>query len=161
MERARTQREAVEKIEQKGGYVAYDWETDWVATPPIQKPYPAWLRGILGDNFFFDVVEASFLRSDFDDENAVCLNGLANLERLYLDHTCITDAGLENISELPRLKELTLDYTQLSDVGLQHLAGLTNLEHLGLGGTQVTNVGLTYLEELRNLLRLAYSMNEG
>ena len=151
MRKARRQRAAVEAIERLGGYVAYDWETDWVVTPPARKSYPAWLRRPLGDDFFFDVVEASFLYSELDDEAATCLKGLANIEELYLDHTRITDAGLANIEGLTHLQKLTLDYTQITDTGLEHVAGLTPLRCLTIGGTRITDAGLDHLKRMSNL----------
>ena len=63
MERARRQREVVDEIVRLGGVSLYDWE----ATPPPigqsmldVKPYPAWLRKLLGDDFFDTVASVSF-----------------------------------------------------------------------------------------------------
>ena len=66
------------------------------------------------------------------------LKGLTNLEWLGLEHTQITDAGLEHLNGLTNLRELDLDGTQVSDV--TPLAKLTNLRVLGLGGTQVSDL---------------------
>ena len=61
MKAAKKQQEAVEEIE-KAGQVVFDYELDpdgrWMAgaTPPG----PPWLRNLLGDDLFTDVVGVSF-----------------------------------------------------------------------------------------------------
>ena len=99
---------------------------------------------------------------------------LTNLERLYLDDTQITDAGLVHLAGLSNLKDLNLDSTQVTDAGLVHLKGLTKLTGLSLGypnrngifeeifwktqpgadhhdDTKVTDAGLVHLKGLTNL----------
>ena len=62
--RAREQREAVEAIEALGGTVAYDWQQE--STSPFYSPVasqplgPAWLRRIVGDDFFQNASQVNF-----------------------------------------------------------------------------------------------------
>ena len=70
------------------------------------------------------------------------------LERLWLDHTQITDNGLAHLVQLTNLQSLSLYGTAVTDEGLVHLKGLTNLKDLSLYDTQVTDVGLAALKDL-------------
>ena len=62
--RAREQREAVKAIEQCGGHVTYDWQfhdlKNWPHLPVLRPPGPAWLRRLIGDDFFQNVVEIEY-----------------------------------------------------------------------------------------------------
>jgi len=150
LRKARRQREAVEVIRRWGRNVTYDWETDLAAKPPPigKKPYPLWLRELLGDDFFFDVDVADCGRTDFGDVEATCLKGLGNLEWLLLYDTQITDVGLGHLEGLTELQVLDLDGAKISDAGLEHLKGLTSLKWLSLDDTQITDAGLEHLKRL-------------
>lgn len=58
---AERQRKAVTAIRKAGGYVLYDYEC-WNGIPILdgKPPPPAWLREVLGEDFFSDVVQARF-----------------------------------------------------------------------------------------------------
>ena len=65
--RAREQREAVKAIEALGGAVAYDWQQDippgtfpFYSPVASQPPGPAWLRRIVGDDFFQNASQVNF-----------------------------------------------------------------------------------------------------
>ena len=64
------------------------------------QPEPAWLRKLLGDEFFSHVVRVagddSFTGSKptFTDAGLEHLDGLTRLQSLDLDATLVTDAGL-------------------------------------------------------------------
>lgn len=81
--RAREQREAVKAIEALGASVGYDWQ-DVPLDPadpfridgPLTPPGPAWLRRLVGDEFFQNAVSASF----FSEPDA--LKSIAHLKRL-------------------------------------------------------------------------------
>ena len=56
MKQARKQRAAVDWIEKAGGSVFYDYQPDPSGDIPAAKPPgPAWLRKLLGDDYFADV----------------------------------------------------------------------------------------------------------
>ncbi len=128
MQRARKQKEAVEAIKKLGGEIQYDYEVRQAGNPlPRVPPGPAWLRNLLGDDFFASAVGVFFPPS-------------------------VTDAGLEHLKGLRQLQRLGLSGTQVSDAGLERLKGLTQL--LGLSfynSTQVSDAGLAYLNRLTQL----------
>ncbi len=146
MERARKQREAVEAIERKGGSVFYE---------PVKTSVPQWMRGLFGDFFFEDVVQVC-PPGDFDDDEATYLKDLADLERLNLYSTQVTDAGLRHFKGLTNLESLSLDDTQVTDAGLEHLKDLANLETLFLYSTQVTPEGVKKLQEALPNCKIEY-----
>ena len=156
----RRQQAAVEAIRELGGGVAYDYEFDAQgnyaanATPPG----PAWLRALLGDDFF------------------------RNARRVGLAGSLVNDAGVEfliHLKELPQLQTLELTGTKISDADLVNFKGLTQLKSLKLGSkrshrrrtresrrrspsskrstwgkTRVTGPGLEYLKGLPRLRTL-------
>lgn len=61
--RAREQREAVEAIEAAGGWIGFDWETEYshserdeivFSIDSRNPPGPDWLRRLVGEEFFQD-----------------------------------------------------------------------------------------------------------
>ncbi len=144
-ERASKQTEAVDKVWALHGQVCWDPQpVKWGPRPSE----PAWLRSMLGDEFFrFDsCVQFSSITSD-TDVALESLKGLTQLQELWLDETNTTDAGLERLRGLSQLQELYLSNTQVSDAGLPNLKGLTNLRILVLGGTKVTDTGVKKLQQ--------------
>lgn len=156
LEKARRQREAVEAILGLGGVVAYDYQVDesgeWIEG--AEPTAPEWLRKLLGDDFFCDVLCVDvFPAPKFGDDEARHLKGLTELEHLYL-FSQISDSGLAHLEGLTKLKTLSLNGTQISDSGLAHLEGLTRLETLYLHGSlftlddmQVTGEGIQELQQ--------------
>jgi hypothetical protein len=142
MEKARRQKEAVEAIEKAGLEVWYEHE--WGSRQPDA---PQWLRELLGDDFFVDVVTVLPSNPGFGDDGATHFEGLTNLRALSLHRTQITDAGLKHLEGLTNLAFLFLADTQITDAGLEHLEGLGNLEELSLEDTQVTPEGVKKLQE--------------
>src|SRR5438132_11844442 len=62
MEHKRTEREAVEAIENHGGSVFYDSQITLLGnhTPSAERQGPDWLRTLLGENFFSEVKSVYF-----------------------------------------------------------------------------------------------------
>jgi hypothetical protein len=155
IERARRQKEAVEEIKKAGGHVSYDYQFDksgdWL--PEARPPGPAWLRNLLGEDFFATVVMVGLfpLNSRVTDAGLEHLKGLTQLEWLDLMDTPVTDAGLEHLKGLTQLQELYLGGTKVTDAGLDYLKGLTQLRTLYLGNTPVTDAGLEHLSGLTQL----------
>ncbi len=145
---AREQREAAEAIEKLGGSVTYDWESDVSRSEP---PGPAWVRNLLGENFFGNVVGVSLENTHVTDAAIEHVKGFSQLQDLDLMDTPVTDAGLEHLKALTQLRMLSLDETRVTDAGLEHLKGLTQLQNLDLAGTLVTNAGLEHLKRLTQL----------
>jgi hypothetical protein len=166
-QQAARQREAYDVL-RKFGHVSYDFPS---SSRPAE-PAPAWLRKMLGDDFFVDVeficfgggpefgdVELAYVGdlsalksfTCFDgavtDAGMVHLNGLTNLQFLFLGFPQITDAGLVHLKGLTNLRSLSLDCPRITDAGLEHLAGFTQLEELSLSDTQVTDESVKKLHQ--------------
>ena len=126
------ERQAVKLILSKGGQVGFDYQK-WT-TPAGQKgflptkepPGPAWLRAILGNDFFGEVV---FVFFDY--------NKPSNL----------TDADLESLKHLTQIEQLWLPGSNVTDAGLVHLRGMTKLRYLDFRGSSVTDAGINDLKK--------------
>ena len=118
---ARKQKAAVEAIEKLGGEVTYDWTFDKSQSGP---PGPAWMRGLLGADFFGKVVIVSLDFTQVTDTGLEPLEGLSQLKGLFLSGTHVTDAGLKHISKLNQLQTLSLIGTQVTDVGFGTTRGI-------------------------------------
>lgn len=79
------------------------------------------------------------------------LPSLAQLQRLWLDDTRITDKGLQHLEHCRSLTHLWLDGTSVTDEGLAHIGKLTQLKSLSLQRTGVTDSGLAQLAPLRQI----------
>jgi hypothetical protein len=128
MEQKRDELKTVEDIVESGGQVFYDYQILKGGEPPG----PDWLRKLLGENFFSEVVGVN----------------------LDYAHVKINDVWLLKVKRLPRLQWLSLVDTDVTDVGLANLKGMTRLEKLYLGNTQVTDAGLVQLKEFFQLKAL-------
>jgi hypothetical protein len=161
---ARRQQAAVATIEKMGGGIGYDYEYDAQGNyvpdhvpdhvPNPTPPGPAWLRALLGDDFFRSVYKVylpAWRERHITDADLEQLVGFTKLAMAELDGTQVTDAGLEHLSGLTRLEWLSLDETQVTDAGLEHLRLLTRLKGLSLKGTRVTDAGLEHLKGLTRL----------
>ena len=211
IDRKARERAAVAEIKRVGGYYGYDWQMARKGYDKGQPPGPVWLRKLLGDNFFSNVVSVSLVdlsglpelteewlhlleplseltniqigtpitddgmrylmrftkvkelklwTSGVTDSGLIGLNGLTQLEGLYLERiggtdASVTDASLAQLKGLTKLKTLTLAGTGVTDAGLVHLRALTALEVLNLGDCRVCDAGLIHLERLP-LLRELY-----
>jgi internalin A len=160
---AREQRLSVQAIRDYGGFVHYDFElTNDTLTPGKEPWVPAWIRGLIGEDYFRTVVWVSlvydnstgtkYVTQRTDDSVLVHLRGLHGLRELLLHKGQATDAGLANLRGLSRLESLYLwDAAELTDAGVAHLKGLRNLKHLHASGTKMTDIGLGHLAGLPRL----------
>jgi hypothetical protein len=139
--KARHQRETVARIHALGGSIEYDFQRE--AQPAgkgsanARPPGWLWLRRLIGDEYFQDVV---------------CV---------HLHETEVTDGDLQAIGKLSKLELLSLNKTSVSDKGLEQLNGLHRLDYLGLMGTPVTSEGLVCLKNMRQLTQLILSDAQG
>jgi hypothetical protein len=148
----------VEEIDKMPGVMEYDFQVD--ASRKGRKAIPAgppWLRRILGDHFFAEVIDLDLSGTQVTDAGLEHLKGLTQLWRLSLNGTEVTDVGLEHLKGLMQLQGLYLTRTKVTDAGLEHLKGLTQLRVLRLSGTQVADAGLEHLKGLTQLERLDLS----
>ncbi len=149
-DRARKQQQAVEAILERGGSVAYSYETKPGPGKPT-PPGPAWLRNFLGIDYLDHVVLANLPEDTFTDADLRLLQGLPGLEILFLRGANITDAGLVHLKGLHRLCHLELAGDRITDAGIAHLEGLHRLDDLDLAGNRITDAGLAHLEGLHRL----------
>jgi hypothetical protein len=112
---------------------------------------PAWLRGVLGEHFFWHVENVWLQGAEVTDATLQHLDAMSHLKRLNLDAPNVTDSGLEHVQGLRELKGLVLDRTNVTDLGVERIAGLKQLEILGLRGTRFTDAALEKLGGLSNL----------
>ncbi|MGA2064768.1 MAG: hypothetical protein ABSG86_07355 [Thermoguttaceae bacterium] len=158
MEQAGKQKAVVEEIENLGGLVWRDYQFDADGVPITkdpQPPGPAWLRRLLGDDFFMNVTKLDLTQTAVTDAGLEHLKGLTQLQSLYLGSE-VTDAGLEHLKDFTQLRTLNLRATAVTDAGLEHLKGFAQLQSLCLGA-KVTDAGLEHLKGLRQLQSLDLS----
>jgi hypothetical protein len=165
---ARSQRDAVQRILDRGGYVTYDFEPQ-LGTPvsgPFytpQPPGPVWLRAIVGDDYF-QSVRSVYFSSLYkpDDVSDIVIAALAfpDLESLELSSHTIADEDLRAISTLTSLRRLSLQTNNgldraapITAAGLAHLANLHELESLTIDGSFSDDAlaALSGLSKLRSL----------
>ena len=80
------------------------------------------------------------------------LKKVTSLQRLDLNATAITAAGLAELKDLPGLATLQLSGTKLSDADLELFKAPNNfkaLRNLWVNGTQVTKQGIRALGKAR------------
>jgi Leucine-rich repeat (LRR) protein len=185
LQEAKKQRETVQAIEKLGGSVHYNFFDD--GTGNIIQPAPvgpAWLRNLLGHDFFDNVRIVNLNDSKDADAALRLLKDLPQVRNLVVAGLHVSDAGLADIDSLPQLtslgvgncgvgddgvahlkglkqlKWLCLDNMGLSDQGLKHLEGLDQLEYLNLGMTHTTDAGLKHLKGLSHLRNLVLNNTE-
>jgi len=143
------QQRAAEKLVGSGALVGY------------QPAAPAWLRYLLGDGRFLNVVMVKLEQRPIKEAALAPLADLPHLERLYLAATPVTDDWLRRLPPLPRLKRISLWRTQVTNDGMAHLDGLTELEVLDVKNTRVTEAGLEHFRGHPNLIRLVHTLTFG
>ena len=169
---------AIERIEQRGGWVARDksgtvieasldrtWATDndidfivelkTLKTLDLSFTYVT-DRGIRKLQALQQLEDLTLDTSEFlTDASMAHLRANRALRRLVVRGVDITDAGMPYIGEMTGLRYLDISYTMLGDVGLEHLPNLSQLEHLKLGATLITGLNLNFLKLLPNLKTLS------
>jgi internalin A len=84
--------------------------------------------------------------------------GIEDLNLYYAEQ--ITDEGMAAVRGWKRLKRLNLRGTKITDTTLEHLSGVATLEALDIGFAQVTDSGLDNLAGLSNLKEIAIGGNK-
>src|SRR5207248_11107202 len=83
------------------------------------------------------------------DVGAQHLAGLTSLERLDLQQSRLTAAGVAALKDLTQLRQLYVsgpaDGEAVGDAGIEPLLGLKNLQRLSLGNTRLTAEGVRRL----------------
>ena len=154
---ARTQNLALSAISRGGGFVMYDFQRSpdgMILNDGTEDPAPNWIRRTVPKHYYRNFNVASLRGPNVDDAILGKIDGMEQIEELYLDNSRVTNSGLARLRGLKHLKFLDLNGTQVTDDGLAHLAGLRELNYLRLSGTQVTDDGLAHLAGLRELRSL-------
>ena len=129
VQRARTQRQVVAWVHEKGGTVCYGYEFQSRVgsrrAPPPERSLTKWLCRFLGDDFCSSVYEVD------------------------LHETDVTDADLERLAALVELRALNLGFTQVTGPGLAHLKPLSRLEYLSLHGCP--HLEASFIEPLKQM----------
>ena len=161
MQKANSQRQAVEAIRDGHAYFYHQWKWDQPSTASgvgaTEEIGYRWARDLLGDDFFFNIDSA--VLNHASDKDLECLGGFPSLRRLDITWPEITDAGLEHVRDLTNIEALDLnvffnDGANVTDAGLRNLSGLTQLRFLNLGCTNVSGEGLVHLSGLMRLEEL-------
>jgi internalin A len=134
-------------ITESGGFVIYDYEHDVPRGGTPRPRGPNWLRQLVGDEYFQNVVETR-LRTDECLEHMV---GLRKLQSLRFIEAKVTISRLKQLERLPKLKSFGFHWTELNGAHLACLRNLVNLEGLMLDHNSVTDEGLVHLAQLRQL----------
>ncbi len=109
MQQAGKQRTAADWIVKAGGVVRYDYEGGVFAVqrPIAEPPGPAWLRKLLGDDYFADVTEVLLGGAQVDDAGLEHPKGLTQIQVLLFDRTKVSDAGVKKLQQaLPKCQIL-------------------------------------------------------
>ena len=104
----------------------------------------AWIRWLLGDDFFTHPVSAT-IRNDVGMEH---LDGLPLLENLLLASNQITDADLAHLKCLSRLQVLYIISNSITDAGLEHVKGISTLGKVHIASSQVSDSGMKSLQQM-------------
>jgi hypothetical protein len=159
IEQKRNERAAFQAIARLGGGMQYDYQLGGSGGTPHG---PAWLRKLLGDDFFSDVevvvfpVDPSLILGSGGEvsyDGLVYLQSFVHLQILILRGDSFTDAGLEHLKGLTKLGRLDVESKNITDAGLEHLKGLTDLQSLTLNSNRITDAGLEHVKRLIHLRR--------
>ena len=169
---ARRQREAVAAILKAGGSVNYTYELRQDAKrfpgPGFSMllivrnasiPGPAWLRKLIGDDYFRTAVQVQIALSDEDAAKAT-INEIANLPAircvaLYArGRNCnIQDSDQAPLGQLKKLERLVLRNTRVSGVFLSQLSNPAGMLQLGMTGVvhDIDDTAMAQIGKMTNL----------
>lgn len=96
-------------------------------------------------------VQSLTVASDATDDDLRALRGSKELIGLNIESKKITDAGLENLSQLTSLWSLFLASPRITDRGLQQLDAMGSLQILELNNAHVSGKGIDRLTQFMSL----------
>lgn len=166
--RARRQREVLAAIKAAGGGAAYAHQDTlpggYSSDPP---PVPAWLRRVIGDEYFQEVVFVNLMEAKISDELLQQVARLSTIRELMLGNAQLKDAHLRYIAQLPNLRWITFNVRAgetdpcITAAGIRYLAACQSIEQLDFNpDCPVSDAGLAYLGQLRNLRELTFHDRE-
>ena len=160
--RAHDQRAAVRRVIELGGRVVYDFQYDDSGEfreyrKDAKPPGWPWLRKLVGDEFFQEVVRVSLDGKNVTDDDLELIGKLRHLDHLSLNETSVSDSGLAHVRDLVHLQYLGLNETRVTSSGLEHVSNMKELDILVLGDSPVGDEGLEHLSGLHSLAILNLS----
>ena len=85
---------------------------------------------------------------------------LKNLNKLHLEYTAVTDAGLTELKDLQYLEYINLVGTKVTDAGLKNLASSKSLKNIYIWKSAVTENGVAEVQKLHPDLHIINGFNE-
>jgi hypothetical protein len=141
-QRAHRQARAVAAVKATGGDVHYSFEFDatgQLVFPPVQPPWPSWLRDTLGIDYLANVVSVR-LEHPLDSADFDAVTHLPNLHTLVLLYGDVDDRDLEKLNSLTGLTILYVMFRDRHERALNDLrASLPNLQVHGLWESPTDN----------------------
>jgi hypothetical protein len=175
--RVQEQKIAVARIKAIGGQVLYNYEEG--KSPARQTRTPPgwpWLRKLVGDEYFQDVVGITLDGTPVSDADLGVISRLRGMKTLSVNgrektensryvirkpfhypepvFSRITDDGIQRLGPQRNLQVAMLAHTSIGDEGVKGIALWPRLEVLNLEGTQVTSGGIELIEKLEHLKSL-------
>jgi hypothetical protein len=121
--RARKQQKAVEIVKVMHGGISYDYQKGSSICKLEGKPdVPDWLRRLLTDHFFVNVVGVGLHGDDITNEKLICLQAFPNLEFIIIGCPKVTDDGLAHLVGFSHLEYLEIRDTQVSEEAIKKTA---------------------------------------
>lgn len=149
--RARNLRRAVDAIAAVGGSIHYHYELNAGQGPPG----PAWLRKLLGDEYFVSPFHVELtgdgITDGFLEEH---LAALRTVEYLVIESLNVTDTGIEHVASLRNVSTLHLTCPKMTDAALSHIATLRKIDALGVNSPCLTASGVRRLRSLNLVNRV-------
>lgn len=110
---------------------------------------PTWLRDLIGNHAMelFEEVRAVYVAgTEFSDLDMPQIRTFRHLDKIDLDSTRVTDAGLVFSKGQSSLTVLDLSGLEITDDCIESLKELKSLTLLDLDGTRVTDAGVANLK---------------
>jgi hypothetical protein len=145
----REQRRARDLILRHNGLYFYEYEPQTVSRYTRETWVPAWLRRMIGEDWFHDVTWVRIEGPQFGDTELQRLEVLDRIETLGIVQTAITDAGLRHLRGGKALKGLFLVGNWIGDTGIDalDLASRPRLEVLEIRSTQVSEAKIAEIRK--------------
>ena len=164
---ARNNRQAIDAARSMGAFIEYAHQFPKGYGKPgsrrdgnAQPPGPAWLRNLVGDEYFVSVVGLQFLKETPADDDLAKLSPLTDLRFLSFQSRSperLTGSGLSHLRAMQKLRTLDFNGQHITDDALRHLRPLQQLNFVSLHNTKVTDAGMVHLKELKNLTAVSVS----